>query len=368
MADDEDVLDDLFGALDGDEETTKDEEPQKKKIKLDESQPKVAEPQKLVDFQSIMQQRILTSQPSVVPVAATAAAQVAHGSKTVTSSKSSAAASPNPSTESREVGTGTSHDKTVRSYSALPADYVVPTAPDRPPAKTYPFKLDPFQQQAVDYIERGESVLVAAHTSAGKTAVAEYSIALSLQNSQRVIYTSPIKALSNQKFRDLQEEFQDVGLMTGDISINPDATVLVMTTEILRSMLYRGSEIIREVAWVVYDEVHYMRDSERGVVWEESIILLPDSVRFVFLSATIPNAKQFADWICKIHRQPCHIVYTNYRPTPLQHYVFPQGGDGLHLVVDEKGKFRESNFRTAMGFLQDSVGGSGHGGPYACPG
>jgi replicative superfamily II helicase len=91
-----------------------------------------------------------------------------------------------------------------------------------------------------------------------------------------------------------------------------------MTTEILRSMLYRGSELMREVAWVIYDEVHYMRDSERGVVWEESIVLLPHRVRFVFLSATIPNASQFADWICEVHHQPCHVVYTNYRPVPLQ--------------------------------------------------
>ena len=104
---------------------------------------------------------------------------------------------------------------------------------------------------------------MAAHTSAGKTAVAEYAIAKSLHQGQRVVYTSPIKALSNQKFRDLQEEFADVGLMTGDITINPTATALVMTTEILRSMLYRGSELMREVAWVIYDEVHYMRDSER---------------------------------------------------------------------------------------------------------
>ncbi len=146
------------------------------------------------------------------------------------------------------------------------------------------------------YIERDESVLVAAHTSAGKTAVAEYAIAKSLRDKQRVIYTSPIKALSNQKYRDLQEEFGDVGLMTGDMTINPNATCLIMTTEILRSMLYRGSEVVREVAWVIYDEVHYMRDKERGVVWEESIILLPHKVRFVFLSATIPNAQSFVSW------------------------------------------------------------------------
>jgi len=200
---------------------------------------------------------------------------------------------------------------------------------------------------------------VAAHTSAGKTVVAEYAIAQSLRNGQRVIYTSPIKALSNQKYRDLQEEFENVGLMTGDITINPNATCLVMTTEILRSMLYRGSEIMREVAWVIYDEVHYMRDKERGVVWEESIILLPHKVRFVFLSATIPNAQQFVHWIAKLHHQPCHVVFTNYRPTPLQHYIFSQGGEGLHLVVDERGRFREANFQKAMASLTSQGGGSG---------
>lgn len=220
------------------------------------------------------------------------------------------------------------------------------------PAKEYKFKLDPFQQTAVDHIERGDSVLVAAHTSAGKTAVAEYAIAKSLRDGQRVIYTSPIKALSNQKYRDMQEEFKDVGLMTGDITINPNATCLIMTTEILRSMLYRGSEVMREVAWVIYDEVHYMRDKERGVVWEESIILLPHKVRFVFLSATIPNAEEFVGWVTKLHHQPCHVVYTDYRPVPLQHFVFPAQAEGLYLVVDEKGKFREDNFQKAMSTLQ----------------
>lgn len=124
-----------------------------------------------------------------------------------------------------------------------------------------------------------------------------------------------------------------------------------MTTEILRNMLYRGSEIMREVGWVVFDEIHYMRDKERGVVWEETLILLPDNVRYVFLSATIPNARQFCEWVCYLHKQPCHVVYTDYRPTPLQHYLFPAGGDGIHLVVDEKGQFKEDNFNTAMNVL-----------------
>uniref|UniRef100_I2CQP2 ATP-dependent RNA helicase DOB1 n=1 Tax=Nannochloropsis gaditana (strain CCMP526) TaxID=1093141 RepID=I2CQP2_NANGC len=245
----------------------------------------------------------------------------------------------------------------VISFSALPADYTPSefTPPARP-AKEYAFALDPFQQAAIGFIEKGESVLVAAHTSAGKTVTAEYAIAMSLQKKQRVIYTSPIKALSNQKYRDMAEEFGDVGLMTGDITINPSATCLIMTTEILRSMLYRGSEIMREVAWVIYDEIHYMRDKDRGVVWEESIILLPHKVRFVFLSATIPNSQEFAGWIATIHHQPCHVVYTDYRPVPLQHYIFPSGGEGLYLVVDEKSRFREDNFQKAMAVLQGEGG------------
>lgn len=227
--------------------------------------------------------------------------------------------------------------------------------PDRPAARSYPFTLDPFQRASIQCLEREESVLVAAHTSAGKTVVAEYAIAMSLRDKQRVIYTSPIKALSNQKYRELYEDFQDVGLMTGDVTINPAASCLVMTTEILRSMLYRGSEVMREVKWVIFDEIHYMRDKERGVVWEETIILLPDAVRYVFLSATIPNALEFARWIAKIHSQPCHVVYTDRRPTPLQHYIFPAGGDGLHLVVDEKTVFREDNFNKALSQLMSPL-------------
>ncbi|EGW29890.1 uncharacterized protein SPAPADRAFT_57398 [Spathaspora passalidarum NRRL Y-27907] len=247
----------------------------------------------------------------------------------------------------------------VRHQVAIPPSYpYTPIAEHKrvKEARTYPFVLDPFQDTSISCIDRNESVLVSAHTSAGKTVVAEYAIAQSLRDKQRVIYTSPIKALSNQKYRELQAEFGDVGLMTGDVTINPDAGCLVMTTEILRSMLYRGSEVMREVAWVIFDEVHYMRDKSRGVVWEETIILLPDKVHYVFLSATIPNAMEFAEWIVKIHNQPCHVVYTDFRPTPLQHYLFPAGGDGIHLVVDEKGTFREENFQKAMATISDNTG------------
>jgi len=250
----------------------------------------------------------------------------------------------------------------IQHQVALPPDLdyeYVPLSSHKPPAepaRTYKFKLDPFQSLSVASIERDESVLVSAHTSAGKTVVAEYAIAQCLKRNQRVIYTSPIKALSNQKYRDFLGDFGDVGLMTGDVTINPTASCLVMTTEILRSMLYRGSEIMREVAWVIFDEVHYLRDKTRGVVWEETIILLPDKVRYVFLSATIPNAFQFAEWIAKIHRQACHVVYTDFRPTPLQNYFFPAGGDGILLIVDEKGNFKEENFAKSMAMIEAKKG------------
>ncbi|PHH59531.1 hypothetical protein CDD81_2893 [Ophiocordyceps australis] len=273
--------------------------------------------------------------------------------------------------ESREIAGATTllpQDSTlvlshnIQHQVALPPDLdyeYVPLSEHRSPetpARTWSFKLDPFQSLSVASIERDESVLVSAHTSAGKTVVAEYAIAQCLKRNQRVIYTSPIKALSNQKFREFDAIFGDVGLMTGDVTINPTASCLVMTTEILRSMLYRGSEIMREVAWVVFDEIHYMRDKTRGVVWEETIIMLPDKVRYVFLSATIPNAFQFAEWIAKIHHQACHVVYTDFRPTPLQNYFYPSGGKGASLVVDEKGNFNEHNFNQVMQEVAEKKG------------
>lgn len=227
-------------------------------------------------------------------------------------------------------------------------------------AKSYAFELDPFQKVSVACLERNESVLVSAHTSAGKTAVAEYAIAMAFREKQRVIYTSPLKALSNQKYRELQQEFQDVGLMTGDVTLSPNASCLVMTTEILRGMLYRGSEILKEVAWIIFDEIHYMKDRERGVVWEESIIFMPQVIKMVFLSATMSNATEFAEWICHLHKQPCHVVYTDFRPTPLQHYVFPVGGAGLYLVVDESEQFREDNFMKLQDTFSKQKAGEGN--------
>ncbi|KAF5399384.1 Superkiller viralicidic activity 2 [Paragonimus heterotremus] len=233
-------------------------------------------------------------------------------------------------------------------------DYQPLTKDTNQPARTYPFTLDAFQQQAVTCIDNNQSVMISAHTSAGKTVVAEYAIATALREKQRVIYTTPIKALSNQKYREFYEAFPEVGLLTGDATINPNASVLIMTTEILQSMLYKGASLMREVGWVVFDEIHYMRDPERGVVWEETLVLLPDTVRYVFLSATIPNARQFAEWIAHLHHQPCHVVTSENRPVPLRHYLYPVGSEGLFLVLDE-GKYLEDNFERAMRSFSSDV-------------
>eukprot|EP00850_Spirogloea_muscicola_P020625 SM000222S06966 [mRNA] locus=s222:39028:49965:- [translate_table: standard] len=198
---------------------------------------------------------------------------------------------------------------------------------------SFPFALDKFQQEAVYHLEQGNSVFVAAHTSAGKTAVAEYAFALAGKHCTRAIYTSPIKTISNQKFRDFSDRGFDVGLLTGDVSIKPDALCLIMTTEILRSMLYRGADIIRDIEWVIFDEVHYVNDVERGVVWEEVIIMLPSHVGMVLLSATVPNAYEFADWIGRTKRRRIYVTGTLKRPVPLEHYLY-YGGELLKIYAD----------------------------------
>lgn len=219
-------------------------------------------------------------------------------------------------------------------------------------AKEYPFELDPFQQQAVLCMEKGDSVFVAAHTSAGKTVVAEYAVALGRQNGTRVIYTSPIKALSNQKFREFKHMFDDVGLITGDIQLNSEAYCLIMTTEILRSMLYNGSEVVRELEWVIFDEVHYINDYERGHVWEEVLIMLPDHVKIVMLSATVPNCLEFADWVGRIKNRNIYVIQTLKRPVPLEHHLYT-GQDGktrgdMFLIVDKTGQFLTTGYEKAV--------------------
>lgn len=186
----------------------------------------------------------------------------------------------------------------------------------------YPFKLDDFQARAIYHLQKKESVFVAAHTSAGKTVVAEYAIALSRANKSKAIYTSPIKALSNQKYRDFQKKFGDVGIITGDVNLKPDASCLIMTTEILRNMLYRGNDTIKNIEWVIFDEIHYINNEERGVVWEESIIMLPDHIGIVMLSATVENVFDFAEWVGRITKKRIFVQKTDFRPVPLEHHLY----------------------------------------------
>ncbi|KAL1955256.1 hypothetical protein VTO42DRAFT_8854 [Malbranchea cinnamomea] len=212
-------------------------------------------------------------------------------------------------------------------------------------AREYPFELDTFQKEAVYHLENGDSVFVAAHTSAGKTVVAEYAIALAAKHMTKAIYTSPIKALSNQKFRDFKNTFDDVGILTGDVQINPEASCLIMTTEILRSMLYRGADLIRDVEFVIFDEVHYVNDLERGVVWEEVIIMLPEHVTLILLSATVPNTYEFASWIGRTKKKDIYVISTAKRPVPLEHYLW--AGKGMYKIVDANKNFIEKGWREA---------------------
>lgn len=239
------------------------------------------------------------------------------------------------------------------------------------PAHKYPFELDIFQKQAILKLEEHNHVFVAAHTSAGKTVVAEYAIALSQQHMTRAIYTSPIKALSNQKYRDFKDTFKEVGLITGDLQIDPTMSCLIMTTEILRSMLYCGSEVTRDLEYVIFDEVHYITDPDRGHVWEEVLILLPDHVTIVMLSATVPNTLEFANWVGMTKKRKVYVISTPKRPVPLMHHLYTGSGgktkDNLYVLVNDVNEFQMKGYREALASLEkdkgkDGKAGSGGGG------
>ena len=190
------------------------------------------------------------------------------------------------------------------------------------------FTLDRFQEEAIAAIDAGRSVLVAAPTSSGKTVVAERAVELALAAGRRAFYTAPIKALSNQKYRDLGQLFgqEQVGLMTGDQVLAPEAPVVVMTTEVLRNMLYAGSDAVTDLAWVVLDEVHFLEDPYRGAVWEEVLLHLADSVGVVALSATVSNAAELGDWVTSV-RGPTEVVVESRRPVKLRsHYLVAERG------------------------------------------
>ncbi|MEX0651728.1 MAG: DEAD/DEAH box helicase, partial [Actinomycetota bacterium] len=204
-------------------------------------------------------------------------------------------------------------------------------------AAQFPFALDEFQMQAAEAVDAGMSVLVAAPTGSGKTLVAEYAIERSLALGGKTFYTTPLKALSNQKFGDLVAKHgaESVGLLTGDNTINSEASVVVMTTEVLRNMLYERSDTLRGLMSVVMDEVHYLQDPYRGAVWEEVLIHLPLSVSVVCLSATISNAEEFGEWVGTL-RGDTRVVIEERRPVPLEHHYLV--GHRLHpMHVEQDG-------------------------------
>ncbi|MBB4895014.1 ATP-dependent RNA helicase HelY [Streptomyces olivoverticillatus] len=199
----------------------------------------------------------------------------------------------------------------------------------------YDFELDPFQIEACRALEAGKGVLVAAPTGSGKTIVGEFAVHLALTQGRKCFYTTPIKALSNQKYNDLVRRYgaAKVGLLTGDNSVNADAPVLVMTTEVLRNMLYAGSQALNGLGHVVMDEVHYLSDRFRGAVWEEVIIHLPESVTLVSLSATVSNAEEFGDWLDTV-RGDTEVIVSEHRPVPLWQHVL--AGRRMYDLFEEK--------------------------------
>lgn len=228
-------------------------------------------------------------------------------------------------------------------------------------AVTLPFPLDDFQREAMLALAEGHSVLVAAPTGTGKTVVAEFAVYLARLRGLRTLYTTPIKALSNQKYRDFRERYGEeaVGLLTGDLVLQPDAAVQVMTTEVLRNRLVQGTDALDDVGAVVFDEVHYMGDPERGTAWEESILLCPPHVPLVCLSATVPNADEIATWLRDTHGD-LSCVFHDVRSVPLEVQYFVDGKGAL--VLDAEGE-RHAWFPGVGGELGARVrwGGYGHG-------
>ncbi|MFH0764326.1 MAG: DEAD/DEAH box helicase [Candidatus Omnitrophota bacterium] len=196
---------------------------------------------------------------------------------------------------------------------------------------------DRFQEEAIGHINNGHSVIVSAPTGAGKTAIAEHVIETALRDKTCVIYTAPIKALSNQKFRDFTVDYKDsIGILTGDVSLNADAPILIMTTEIFRNKVLDEPESLKKYSWIIFDEVHYIDNPERGTVWEESLIFLPAHMNILCLSATIPNIGEFAKWIESIHKKTVKVVIENERPVPL-HFFYQENNQ----VVDDINKLRK---------------------------
>ena len=216
------------------------------------------------------------------------------------------------------------------------------------PAMDFKFPLDLFQNEACFRISKDENVFVTAHTGCGKTVVALYGIAHTLKKGKRVIYTSPTKSLSNQKYEEFAKIFPNVGILTGDIKMNSDADCVIMTTEILLNILYKGntgsqSITVDSIGAVIFDEVHYINDPDRGKVWEETLVLLPREVNLILLSATIDKADQMADWLGNIKKKNIHLISTKNRVVPLRHYFWDDYEEEMVEIIDDKGNFYNYN-------------------------
>ena len=219
------------------------------------------------------------------------------------------------------------------------------------PAMEFKFKLDIFQKRSIIRLEENKNILVCAHTSSGKTLVAEYGIALGKKNKKKVIYTSPIKALSNQKYCEFKKKFGDVGIITGDVNINPKAQCLVITTEILHKFLYNQSDTLNNVGTVIFDEVHYINDTERGHVWEEILIILPNYISIIMLSATIPNYFEFACWVGKIKNTKVYIEVTKNRVVPLKYFIYIDS-DHIYNAKNKEEAINNDEIKNAISYLK----------------
>ncbi len=217
------------------------------------------------------------------------------------------------------------------------------------PERTYRgLTLDRFQEQALDAIDAGRSVIVAAPTGTGKTLVADYLVDKAMQEGRRIIYTAPIKALSNQKFKDYKELFgvENVGIMTGDVVLNPEAPLLIMTTEIFRNQVITNDPTLEQVSHIVFDEIHWLNDEERGTVWEESIILAPSHMKILGLSATIANAKELVEWIQTIREEDVALIEESQRIVPLEYFYYSK--DAGLVTYDQLWKFYRQRLKSAQ--------------------
>lgn len=230
------------------------------------------------------------------------------------------------------------------------------------PPINYTFPLDPFQQHALKAICSEENVLVTAKTGSGKTLVGEVQIAYSLRKGKRVFYTTPIKSLSNQKFNDLKKQFGSVGIMTGDIKFCPNANVVIMTTEILRNLLFKKDSTTKSIGLtaeiscedldaVIFDECHYINDRDRGHVWEEIMILLPPEVKMIMLSATLDHPEYFAEWLGELKQRPINLISTEYRIVPLTHTICY--GQQSHVLMDAKNNYNDRVYKDWLAWRLD---------------